>query len=490
MVRMATWFSVGTLLVGLTWGCGPQKSGNSNKDTAVDTGTGSDAKVSVDTAEPDTAEPDTADPPPDTAGPDVKVPECASHTDCDDGIECTSDVCTIEGKCTNDLPTGVCYIDTVCMAGGIINPANECEICDPNNFSDQWTPRPEVACDDGDPCTAESKCNKGLCEGKAMDACCGNGKVEEGETCDGDCPAECVATGLCTKVIELVGTPENCDVVCQTGPVTECVSGDGCCPKQCTNAVDNDCEKSCGNGVVDPGETCDGNCPTECGTTGPCSKVLSFTGTPENCDVVCETTPISNCVSGDGCCPKNCTNQVDADCPISCGNGMLDPGETCDGNCPTACFNSNPCIDVALVGSATTCNAKCEQIEQKACAGGDGCCPSGCSTAVDSDCDANQCELEINIQCTQGAGSPGTYQISALDPEQPGGVTPHGYLFYKAGDQNITFEDVLTNFCLQQTGVMLLGMKSGCVVATYEIGTCIPLDYPKKCQAKQCYSCP
>lgn len=43
-----------------------------------------------------------------------------------------------------------------------------------------------------------------------------------------------------------------------------------------------------------------------------------------------------------------------------CGNGVLDPGEACDGDCPTACDTPAwSCETVELQGSAATCDAAC-----------------------------------------------------------------------------------------------------------------------------------
>lgn len=36
---------------------------------------------------------------------------------------------------------------------------------------------------------------------------------------------------------------------------------------------------------------------------------------------------------------------------------MLDPGETCDGNCPTSCDDANACTTDQLTGSAAQCTA-------------------------------------------------------------------------------------------------------------------------------------
>ena len=514
MARMARELSICTMVMGLICSCG-DNGNNSVTDTAT-----TDTGPSIDSVTPEDA-PTTADTP--TAPDTPTTGECTNDADCDDGIECTSDVCKSDGTCLNGLADDVCQIDGVCMASGTVNPVNECEVCDATNFTDQWTPRPAILCNDGDPCTIESHCNKGVCVGETMKSCCGNGEVEAGETCDGDCPTECIPNGPCKAVYEVMGSPETCDVVCKIGPIMECKSDDGCCPKGCANATDNDCV-------------------------------------------------------------------------ASCGNKALDPGELCDGDCPTACFNSNACAEVKLEGDPSTCDSQCVKTDVSACISGDGCCPVGCNATSDADCAAHPCELEIDIQCNNSQAYPATYQITALDPEQPDGMTPNGYLFWKFGDETIGFDDTncpagyqckknqcvalvscdppcsseesceqgqcmpvgpppapkscvnnadcdpkeycdqmvctakkptgtvceesnecltdkckdmgqtdgtgnalkecvcktdyLINFCLKKTNTFSLKQKTGCVVATFEIGTCSPLSYPKTCQAKQCYSCP
>lgn len=90
-----------------------------------------------------------------------------------------------------------------------------------------------------------------------------------------------------------------------------------------------------------------------------------------------------------------CTNPADATIPAgSCGNGALDPGETCDRGvasgslaCPTSCNDGNACTTDVLSGDA--CTAKCEHSPIVACVSGDGCCPSGCAADRDSDCEAS-----------------------------------------------------------------------------------------------------
>jgi hypothetical protein len=95
------------------------------------------------------------------------------------------------------------------------------------------------------------------------------------------------------------------------------------------------------------------------------------------------------CQGGDGCCPPSCSANNDSDCGASCGNGTVEPGESCDGNCPTSCDDGVACTRDLLAGSPQACNVVCSNDEIQVCQDGDGCCPSGCSQGSDSDCSAS-----------------------------------------------------------------------------------------------------
>lgn len=69
-----------------------------------------------------------------------------------------------------------------------------------------------------------------------------------------------------------------------------------------------------------------------------------------------------------------------------CGNGMVDPGELCDGNCPTSCDDMDVCTTDTQQGTPATCDVQCMNQPIQACASGDGCCPMGCTFANDMDC--------------------------------------------------------------------------------------------------------
>ncbi|HEY5921529.1 MAG TPA: hypothetical protein VIV11_07650, partial [Kofleriaceae bacterium] len=178
---------------------------------------------------------------------------------------------------------------------------------------------------------------------------CGNGVVDDNETCDGTCEP-CDDFNACT-VDTQSGAAETCDLVCTREPISACGGGDGCCPASCNNASDSDCSASCGDGNIDMNETCDppGTCPTTCNDGNTCTTDL-LTGSSANCNAACSTSSITMCTAGDGCCPNGCTSVTDADCNPSCGNGVVEAGETCDpkSTCPTSCNDSNACTQNVL----------------------------------------------------------------------------------------------------------------------------------------------
>ncbi|HVV83099.1 MAG TPA: DUF4215 domain-containing protein, partial [Kofleriaceae bacterium] len=163
---------------------------------------------------------------------------------------------------------------------------------------------------------------------------------------------------------------------------------------------DDHCHFTCGNGVLNPlvGEVCDpgiaagmpGACPTDCDDQQACTTdVLSGSG----CLATCEHSPITAAVAGDGCCPAGASSLTDADCPVACGNGIVEAGERCDtaipagmaGACVTDCNDGFTCTTDTLVGGGT-CAAVCTNTQVVDAQDGDGCCPPGATPATDNDC--------------------------------------------------------------------------------------------------------
>jgi hypothetical protein len=72
----------------------------------------------------------------------------------------------------------------------------------------------------------------------------------------------------------------------------------------------------------------------------------------------------------------------------SCGNGVVEPGETCDppGSCPSSCGDGNACTTDTLIGDPWACSSSCSHTPVTQCWDGDGCCPPGCNGNTDDDC--------------------------------------------------------------------------------------------------------
>lgn len=280
-------------------------------------------------------------------------PPNSCPTSCDDQDVCTTD--SLQGSA--DQCTAHCVHDQITACGG-----------------------EDGCCPEGCDATNDADCNR----------ICGNGVVEPGEYCDPPslCPTSCDDQDACTTDT-LQGSAAQCTARCVHAAITACVGGDGCCPVGCDATNDNDCSPVCGNGVVEPGEHCDppGSCPTDCDDQNPCTND-TLEGEAATCTARCVHAPVTQCQNGDGCCPSGCDATSDNDCSASCGNGVLEPGETCDppSSCPTACDDQNVCTTDTLEGSAANCNARCVFTAITTCQSGDGCCPSGCNANTDTDC--------------------------------------------------------------------------------------------------------
>lgn len=95
-----------------------------------------------------------------------------------------------------------------------------------------------------------------------------------------------------------------------------CGEQDGICPSGCDANHDRDCTPICGNGVIEAGESCDGHCPrTDSDCDDYACKTGHVTGSADDCSASCTYEPITECTTGDGCCPSGCDSS-DGDCPL------------------------------------------------------------------------------------------------------------------------------------------------------------------------------
>jgi MYXO-CTERM domain-containing protein len=302
-----------------------------------------------------------------------------------------------------------------CCGDGKLDPGEQCDTAIPAGQSGSCS----FSCNDSNPCTNDSKIDKGCsssCYHVAVttptngDGCCppgassatdsdcapscGNGVVDAGEKCDtgipsgqfGGCPSTCDDGNSCTQ-----------DTLHSSG-----------CNAYCSNV--NTCPTNlCGNGSVDNGEWCDtaipdgqpGACPKSCNDGNTCTSDMMM---GSGCIAKCANMPITTPSSGDGCCPPGASSQNDSDCSGTCGNGLIDAGETCDpgilwgpGACTKDCVDPDPCTKDFIGGSA--CNVTCQHTAvapnpaQK-----DGCCPSGLTSNQDADC-PSACDPDSHENC-------------------------------------------------------------------------------------------
>src|SRR5687768_8373364 len=124
--------------------------------------------------------------------------------------------------------------------------------------------------------------------------------------------------------------------------------------------------------------------PTVVGDQG--SPVVDSATGPDLAPPGCLTAACSG-LGSDRCCPAGCGPTTDVDC-AGCGNGQIDPGESCEPRtprgCPTSCTVPGPASRRrARLVQAGTCQARCESaLDEVECRTGDLCCPPGCTEAL------------------------------------------------------------------------------------------------------------
>ena len=129
-----------------------------------------------------------------------------------------------------------------------------------------------------------------VCE---ADAACGNGVVNDGEVCDGrDLNAK-----TCADLVPGTTGTLSCAADCLSFDLTKCV---------------NSSETVCGNNVIEGNEKCDGASLNDT----KCADLVPGTTGSLKCLSDCSNFDVSECVMST---------------PEMCGNGVLDPGEDCDG---------------------------------------------------------------------------------------------------------------------------------------------------------------
>ena len=322
----------------------------------------------------------------------------------------------------NDLAGNPDLVPAITCGNGVIDPG---EICDDGNTTT------------GDGCSAKCQTEIGWnCPVVGM-ACmrssyCGDGFVTAPETCD-----------------DGNSTPgDGCSGTCQAEPNYDCMGQ----PSTCTSTV----IMGCGNGRIDGTETCDTgpqNGAAGSGCDAGCQIVMGYdcTGQPSTCvfstalaycgDGIVQSNEQcddKNSTPGDGCSgtcqtepnyvcsgsPSSCVSSIF----VGCGNGRIDPGETCD------------------EGSTDTSTST-------ACAKPGGTCVS--NNVAGSGCKA--CQTEPGYGCT---GQPSTCVVMTTPPFCGDGMVTTGE---SCDDGNSTPGDGCSGTCKVEPNSTCSGQPSVCV---------------------------
>ncbi|MCC6751628.1 MAG: choice-of-anchor J domain-containing protein [Deltaproteobacteria bacterium] len=197
----------------------------------------------------------------------------SSFQECDDGLECTDNVCEGAGLCRFAPKAGFCSLPVrdqktkktanKCFKAEERNPNDACQVCATEGDRTKWASANGGACDDGNPCTKDDYCQNGRCTGTSyQDQCADNLSCTE-DVCDGKggCgehklrPTSCLINGKCYSKGE---TDANGCNVCDPSKTQSAWTslGDHCeIGSKCYKPGDAD---STGCGVCDPATKIDG----------------------------------------------------------------------------------------------------------------------------------------------------------------------------------------------------------------------------------------
>jgi cysteine-rich repeat protein len=329
---------------------------------------------------------------------------------------------------TNSLASGGALTVAGTMIAGSDNFIQYRSASDPISITGSITPNSP----------AEINPNLTPCGGFPPPPDCGNGKLDQGEVCDGNlgtCPQNqaCSSNCSCQTVPRCGDGTKDPGEACDDGNTVSCdgckgdcsrldnVCGDGIveCGEQDDKGDANSCDgisstcqiETCGNGVQDCNEDCDDGsangtqgdpCTAQCTLVAPLPCVCGNGTIQAECGEQCDDL---NQTDGDGC-SSTCKIEV-------CGNGAVDPEDECDDGaqngvlgdpCSATCTlhwcgdgirDSDPsgageACDDANTDECDTCHSDCTTVVGKCplCVTGGETDPDRCTrciTAVDCD---------------------------------------------------------------------------------------------------------
>ena len=268
---------------------------------------------------------------------------------------CTGEIC---GSVSPNVCGCPCNIEGTCYAAGAVNPANECEVCDPGRDASSWSPAaPATACtDDQLPCT-DDVCRAGVCQHELQ-------------------PDRCLVSNVCYGAGETDGT--GCQV-CEPSSSTTQLE-----PLQ----VNASCDAGGGqaSGYCDAGLSCQ-SCQ---------SQENACDGLDEDCSGAADDGLSQACALQQGVCAGSavsCAAGIFPACTAADYGLSYQASETsCDDTLDNDCDGQTDCFDTDCAGTAR-CDTFCSPegsmqpclLQQGVCANSTGLCTnntfSGCTAA-------------------------------------------------------------------------------------------------------------
>jgi len=310
---------------------------------------------------------------------------------CDDGNPCTDDGCDPAVGCTASPNAAGCSDGDACTTGdhctqgkcapaGIVDcdDGNECtsELCDPVAGCVQTMN--EAPCDDGDKCTSGDECQAGKCQAGVPVNCA------DGNSCTDD---------LCDPAVGCMHMPNT--ALCNDG--NACTTGDHCTEGKCAPAGMVDCDDGnvCTTGTCEPVEGC-----VQTTNTAPCDDGDVCTVGDQCAGGKCSPGAAAVCDDGNACTDDTCA--ADAGCEYQPNTTLCDDGNACTlgdactgGECVgaewTPCDDGNACtVDLCMPSSG------CKHTEFA------GACDDGNKCTVEDSCSGGTCVGFVQLDCDDG----------------------------------------------------------------------------------------
>ncbi len=319
--------------------------------------------------------------------PEDAGPAAASRSSVEPAAETTSNALPIDPRAAAsglgcDSPSGICpprcqgcTIDGDCVAAGLANSTNACQVCDPARNGADWSSNEGAECDDGRFCTVDDRCGGATCAGPARicdDAVACNGVSECDEAADActDGQVQCQGGTLCdTSSGDCVSTCNGCNVagVCLVDGFEQ--AGNPCqvCDvTRSTTSFSPAVDKPCGSAA----SAC--SAQDFCDLSGTCQPNHALEGTP------CGNGATSACNTADSCDGRGaCSANVAAN------TSACDDGQFCSVNdqCQGGVCVSNGQRDC---GALRSCDEATNQCRCTGCAIGGECVVAGTLSPTNS----------------------------------------------------------------------------------------------------------